>query len=566
MPGEYKVYYVDFDRDGDPDMIRTMINDSIPVIWIDDDDDMRSGDMEGDTDSDCICADISRDGIFGGPRDLCVDWTDIDNDGISEVQAVVINGGSELRNYFDWEADFMYTIDYGEKDGIHNFINWNDLVLRAWEHNGHSNFFTDYHGNTLFLKMHGSTFRISDLRYSWENPFIFYDYDNDSMSEMAIRLVDTPHFRPKEQEEQNSEFDPVNPEYDVVYTKNIDYVALTWDLDNDNGQGNECDYDISLKFSGKGFDYSDQVHVFSGMRGLPAADSLFYDPRWRQNDELIYPDQNVSYSKIFNEGKWDYCWFVFDEDDDCNRWERVEFYEPKDLWQIGADNGGIDNNKQADAVGDRGEFDMDNSGGGSLYIAPFDGRLHLYGAEWGVWRVDMSARSFQGFGGLYPSANKIHARDQLELEKWATIRYSDTDMNGFFDLIEYDLDGDTIFEENVSLKDLGINDRFAVINTGAASYKSFNKTFKRLTSSMWNRAQTVLKIAVKMEINANWYAFWQQPRTMNEKYQYAFWLTFYLYKDMCHTAELKGDMDLRIKLDKAYYSGDWKALKKIKSY
>ena len=49
LPGEYKVYYVDFDRDGDPDMIRTMINDSIPVIWIDDDDDMRSGDMEGDT-------------------------------------------------------------------------------------------------------------------------------------------------------------------------------------------------------------------------------------------------------------------------------------------------------------------------------------------------------------------------------------------------------------------------------------------------------------------------------------------------------------------------------------
>jgi len=29
--------------------------------------------------------------------------------------------------------------------------------------------------------------------------------------------------------------------------------------------------------------------------------------------------------------EWDYCWFVFDEDDDCNRWERVEFYEPKDM-------------------------------------------------------------------------------------------------------------------------------------------------------------------------------------------------------------------------------------------
>ena len=31
----------DLDKDGDPDILRAQINDSIPVIWIDDDDDMR---------------------------------------------------------------------------------------------------------------------------------------------------------------------------------------------------------------------------------------------------------------------------------------------------------------------------------------------------------------------------------------------------------------------------------------------------------------------------------------------------------------------------------------------
>jgi hypothetical protein len=564
LPGRYGVTYSDIDHDGDPDLIHTFINDSIPLIWIDDDDDMQNGDLEGDTDADCVCVDIDRDGFCGGPRDLCVDWTDTDGDGLAEVQAVVINGGREHRNYFDWEADFMYIIDWGEEDGIKNFINWNQLVLRAWEHDGHANFFTDYHGNTLFLKMHGSTFRISDVRFSWENPFIFYDFDKDGMSEMAIRLVDTPHFRPRDEGAQKGEFTVPDPEHDVLYTKSIDYVAMTWDLDNDNGQGNEFDYDMSIKFSGKGFDYSDQLHHFPGMRGLPDADSLFFDPRWRQNDVLIYPDQDAAYGKVFNEGEWDYCWFVFDEDDDCNRWERVEFYEPKDLWTIGGDNGGVDNNKQADAVGDRGEFDLDNSGHGNLYVSPFDGRLHLYGAEWGVWRVDINARSFQGFGGLYPSARKIHSRDQIEPEKWSTIRYRDTDNNGFFDCIEYDLDGDTLFEETVLLKELGINDHAAIIRTGTEDYRTMNSTFTAVTETIWQRAQRVLSAAREMEINTNWYAFWQQPRTPDEKYRYGYWLTYYLYKDMCHGAILKGDTELKRILDIAYYSGDWKQF--LKSY
>jgi hypothetical protein len=79
----------------------------------------------------------------------------------------------------------------------------------------------------------------------------------------------------------------------------------------------------------------------------------------------------------------------------------VEFYELKDIFKIGTDKGGLDSNKQADALGDRGEFDMDNSGKGQLYIAPFDGRIYLYGAEWGAWRIDQTAFSYQGFDGHY---------------------------------------------------------------------------------------------------------------------------------------------------------------------
>jgi hypothetical protein len=134
--------------------------------------------------------------------------------------------------------------------------------------------------------------------------------------------------------------------------------------------------------------------------------------------------------------------------------------------------------------------------------------------------------------------------------------------NGFIDMISYDLDGDTVFEEKVSLLDLGIDDRASIINTGNTDYKAFNKLFRRLTSEMWDRTLKVLKIAHEMNINTNWYAFWQQPRTLQEKYEYGFWLTFYLYKDMCHIAAMKGDTALKAKLDKAYYSGHWELFSK----
>jgi hypothetical protein len=558
-----KIEFFDLDNDGDPDILKTSVMNGIPILWVDDDDDMKESDLEGDQDNDCLLVDRNKDGIFAGQGDLCIDWTDTNNDKIADIQLVVNNGNLQSRNFFDWTADFMYIIDYGEKDGIQNFINWNELVLRAWEHSATSNFYSDYHGNTLFLKMHASSFRISNLNYNWENPFIFYDEDKDELSEMAIRLIDTPAFRPKPEKQSDSRFNNINPERDALFTGNINWASIAWDIDNDNGQNNQFDFDMSLRFTGEGFNYADQVHKFKNLRGLVAADTFFYDPRWRQNDELIYTDPKLAYNKILKNGKWDNCWFVFDEDDDCNRWERVEFYEPKDVWKIGMRKGGLDNNGQADAIGDRGEFDSDNSGKGQLYIAPFDGRIHLYGAEWGAWRIDMNASVYQGYGGQYPPS-KTPERLAKDPQKWATVKYSDTNNNGFIDYIEYDLDGDSIFEDKVSLLELNIDDKTSLINTKSMSYSTMNKCFEKLTNDVWMQSQKVIKVAKKQGLNTNWYAFWKQPRTLFEKYQYGYWLSFYLYKDMCHKALIDGNMKLKTQLDKAYYSGVWNSNEFIK--
>jgi hypothetical protein len=552
--------HIDIDKDGDPDILKAQLNDSIPILWIDDDDDMRWSDREGDTDNDCLLIDRNKDGVFAGPWDFSIDWYDKNNDGKADLQLIVNNAGLKVRNYFDWGADFMYILD-DDNDQIMHYVDWNKIMMQAWEHSGHANFFKDYSGNTTFLKMHGSSFRIDDLRFNWENPFIFFDPDKDGLTEWAIRLVDSPVFRNADSTENG--FDKLDPAFDIKFTRSIDYAAITWDLDGDNGPGNEFDYDMSILFKGKGFNYEDQKHDFKNMPGKPDTDSFFYDARWRKIDQLFFPGRDTAYSLIHKRGNWQECRLVFDEDDDCNRWERVEFYDPKNIFIIGTEKGGLDHNKQADAAGDRGEFDLDNSGKGQLYIGSFDGRIHLYGAEWGAWRIDQLAYSFQGFGGNY----ERWGRDRLQRqpEKFATVKYTDSNSNGFIDLIEYDLDGDATFEDRISLLELGIDDRKSVIEVANAGYEDYKRLFRKVAEDMWAKAQDALQVADAEKLNTYWYAFYKKPLSIHQKYEFGYWLSFYIYQDLRYLAREKGDQERIKQIEKAYYSGDWhQLLKKTK--
>ena len=130
------------------------------------------------------------------------------------------------------------------------------------------------------------------------------------------------------------------------------------DLDNDNGPGNEFDFDFTIGFQGKGFDYTDQVHKVNNLRGMPEADKFFMDPRYRQLTEFLYPDHKSAKEMIFKRGEW----------------SRVNLYMTKTMIadvgseqnfmirQIRSKSAGkmavFDNNKQSDAAGDRGEWDI----------------------------------------------------------------------------------------------------------------------------------------------------------------------------------------------------------------
>jgi hypothetical protein len=304
-----EITFIDLDKDGDPDVMRYEILDGIPIQWIDDDDDMKSSDLEGDMDSDCLMIDRNKDGEYGSEYDLIIDWNDEDGDQSADMQATVDYSGFDDRGR--WQAHYMWMLDT-DNDKIFNYIDWNKLKIEAWEHSGTARFFTDYHGESIFLKAHTNTFNIPDLRYNWENPFLFYDPDNDGQSEIAIRYVDEPKIitglKPVPKDGIITE-----DERSIIYSKNITSIQMGFDLDNDSRPSNELDYDLSIKFSGNGFDYQDQIHKYKSLRGLPEADKYFYDVRWRQLEELIYTDHENGYKLPFERGDWQSSWIVYDE-------------------------------------------------------------------------------------------------------------------------------------------------------------------------------------------------------------------------------------------------------------
>ena len=541
-PAGYKPTYIDLDGDGDPDILRTVTANGIPVQWIDDDDDMQYGDLEGDTDNDCLMIDRNKDGVYGGYGDLIIDWVGEDEDGNPAMQ-VVVDNIPEANRMKTGNGHYMWVVDT-DKDDVFNYIDWNTFTLRCWIHNGLSDFYEDYNGKSTFMKIHSTTERVNDVRMNWENPFLFYDPDNDGLTEMAIRFCDSPKIV-KENGQANS-----------VLSGDIDWVSVSMDTDNDNAPGNEFDFDMTIHFTGPGFNYENQKHINKNLRGLPEADTFFLDARWRKLPELLYPDHDAAWDLTFKEGKWDKVWFTYDEDDD---WERVELYQPRDPFKVGKNQGGIDNNGQADPAGDRGEWDEDNSGHGQLYVSPIDGKIHLYGAEWGCWRIDQNARYYQGMGGIYDGYGP--KRIETEPTVFPTVKYTDTDNNGFFDLMEFDLDGDKVFEQRLSMKELGLDDRCQVINTASMKYEDFVDLESKVSDAMWKNAEKAVEVAKTKKLNTKWYALMLQPKSIRERYHYGFWLQFYLYNDLKDLAERTNDKALASVIDKAYLQGKWELIK-----
>ncbi len=490
-----EIVRLDINHDGKPDILERWWNGK-RVRWLDENGDMLPTDTRGDQVGDVMQIDKNGDGIYDSETDINIKWADNDGDGRADLQAFVTQGRAWSNGTFDpGESHWMVFIDV-EKDGVLGWVDWQkyDFGNDNWGYTGTTDWLPDYNGNAVFLKVHRPPQSLPDPRLNWENPFAFYDFDGDGASEMAIRWLD-----------------PVPPlDKDVTKLSGVLSEAFaTFDIDNDSTKGNETDYDMSLRGAGgPGIPYRQFAHKYPALKGNPKFDACFQWNNWRQIDELMYMPHEKSYDEFFN-ARWATMYFVFDEDDDDHRWERVEMYYPMhgfggpkeiDLystkkWRRGnyaelamvgpGEKPGISGHPQADSLGDRGEFDEDNSGGGKLYVGVFDRKLHLAGAEWGAWTVDKNAE-YHG-GSKTPSPKPLAPRVE------EVVKYTDTDKNGFLDTIEYDYDGDRTIDLRVSLLDYRSAgnphpDVVQLIDTHKEGWKGLNALFGQIASQSFQEA------------------------------------------------------------------------------
>jgi hypothetical protein len=424
---------------------------------------------------------------------------------------------------------------------------------------------TDFNGVGVFLKIDRPPLSLSDPRLNWENPFAFFDFDNDGASEMAIRWLD-----------------PVPPldKGMTNLTGVLNEAFATFDVDNDSTKGNETDYDLSLRGSGgPGIPYRQFVHKYPALKGNPKFDQCFQWNNWRQIDELIYLPHEKSFDSFFT-ARWANIYFVFDEDDDDHRWERVEMYYPMhgfggpkeiDLYSTKkwrrsnyaelamvaeGEPPGISGHPQADSLGDRGEFDEDNSGGGKLYVGVFDRKLHLAGAEWGAWTVDKNGE-FHG-GNKTPSPRPIAPRVE------EVVKYTDTDNNGFLDTIEYDYDGDRIIDLRVSLLDYRTPgaphpDVVPLFDVHQEGWRGLNALFTKIANESFQEALTVYRAAWRRGLTTPEIDKLASAATIGERYDHGYWLKEKIFRQICARLRETQQTALEKELTRLYYTGQFDA-------
>ncbi|HEX7296034.1 MAG TPA: hypothetical protein VF251_09805, partial [Pyrinomonadaceae bacterium] len=228
-----------------------------------------------------------------------------------------------------------------------------------------------------------------------------------------------------------------------------------------------------------------------------------------------------------------------------HRWERVEMYYPMhgfggpkeiDLYSTkrwrrsnyaeqamaaANERPGINGHPQADSLGDRGEFDEDNSGNGDLYVGVFDRKLHLAGAEWGAWTVDKNAEFHGGFKA--PSPKPLASRVEEVVE------YTDTDGNGFLDTVEYDYDGDRKIDLRVSLLDYRSStnqhpDVVPLIDTHKEGWRGLNVRFAAIANQSWQEALMVYQAAWRRGLTTPETDQLASASAIGERYDHAYWL------------------------------------------
>ena len=195
-------------------------------------------------------------------------------------------------------------------------------------------------------------------------------------------------------------------------------------------------------------------------------------------------------------------------------------------------------------------------------VRKLDGKIHLYGAEWGAWRIDQRGEYYQNMGGLYDVYGP--ERQQALPERFPVVKYEDTDNNGFFDVAHFDWDGNQQFEEHVNLRELGIADTATIIPIAEMRCPDYEALFRRVATDTWQRAEQAQQLAHSYGIDLSWYSLYRHPKTLRQQYDYGYWLQLYLYHDLLDLARRTSNPELEQTLTRAYFSSNWNLVEAAK--
>ena len=563
-----QVVRIDVDQDGDIDLLEHWWNGK-RARWIDENDDMQPTDSRGDMALDAVQIDRDGDGYYDGPEDLSIKWVDEDDDGRPDLQIFAANPRADARSVRSGTSHWMVFIDK-DNDGVNGYVDWTTFEFRQanWRVPPTTsptitipppNFSPDYMGDAIFLKEHYPPGVFTNVEYNWENPFAFYDFDDDGLTELSIRLLESPRRTGGTDE---------NPVYS--FEGFVNEAMGGWDLDNDSSKGNEFDFDMSFRFfsdpdgkRGGRIDYRDFRDPHPRMKAPKwVLDGKYFRfDNWRRIDHFVYITHDKCFDAMWNQKEeFGSCWFVFDEDDDDHRWERVEFQYPSTQpystkrWTYNSDRkGGLGGHPQADSLGDRGEWDEDNSGRGHIYIGRWDRKLHLVGAETGAWLVDRDAR----FWGSTPALGNSSPQQAPRVEE--VVQYADTDNNGFFDRITFDYDGDETIDLTISLLEYktakdphpDVRDTY---DPGQLGWKGMHELFKKRANLSFQQSLQIYRAAWKKGFTSpriDNYAF---ASSIGDRYNQAHWLREEIFRLI--DRHLDNDRAQRDTLRRLHFLGD----------
>lgn len=568
--------YIDLNEDGKPEVLRSYWHGRY-ITWIDDNGNLKEGKGIGDFVDDCMLVDgdgdelidnnlpektfffsLGNDKITSDGLDYMIDWVDTDKDGKWDVVRV----HSTWRYYPRYPmAMEHFRIDKGG-DNL-NVVNWDTFMPQPRQDYGRRGCGFGY--ETVWGRFNDITIFLHNHPEMPHEIFYGYDMDNDHIPEIRLRTLDRGYL----------------PEPPVG---EVDHADLSVDIFGRTSPNNRCDWNFVLRLmssfsdsekkpmicggwlflkKGRDFDflhkklstgskpalnYRSYVMDFPEFSGNRAGDKFISDEislPYRRSFRRVFLPHSKALKEILGH-EWKACSFIWDENDDDHTPEGMFGHHY--------------------TIGDRFEIDSTYKGKGSFYIAPFDGKIHLYGAEGGIWKIEKSGCLISApemdkllyscpWAGYYWDAAQKQ-KFVKESKSLPLIRYIDCNDDGFIDFIEFDMDGDGQFERKVDLRIFKsryskILEKIEVFRLETDHYQSIQKRFldsiERRYCLLVELCKRLKRIGLSPGIRGSSLEITDRPRQYSEM--------FWIQERCALTFRMAGRKDM-LRLEQLLYLGD----------